>query len=196
MRNYIQSEILESIATKKAIIENADIIANIELLARHCVDAYKRGNKVLVAGNGGSAADAQHIAGELVSRFYFDRPGLAALALTTDTSILTAIGNDYGFKRLFSRQLEANGVEGDVFIGITTSGNSENIIDAFKTCRDKGITAVCLNGKDGGQITKEGLADLDIIVPSNCTPRVQESHILIGHIVCAIIEEQIFGDRK
>jgi D-sedoheptulose 7-phosphate isomerase len=156
-----------------------------------CVDVYKTGNKTLIAGNGGSAADAQHIAGEFVSRFYFDRPGLASIALTTDTSIITAIGNDYGYEKLFSRQLQANGVKGDMFIGISTSGNSANVIEALKECKEKGIITVGLTGEKGGKMAE--MCDYCIKIPSNETPRVQESHILIGHIICAVVEEAIFG---
>lgn len=145
----------------------------------------------MIAGNGGSAADAQHLAGEFVSRFYFERPGLPSLALTTDTSILTAIGNDYGYERLFARQIEANGKEGDVFIGISTSGNSDNIIEALKTCREKDITTIGMTGEIGGRMTE--LCDYCIKVPSQETPRIQESHILIGHIICSIAEESLFG---
>lgn len=133
----------------------------------------------------------QHIAGEFVSRFYFDRPGLASIALTTDSSILTAIGNDYGFERLFSRQVEANGVKGDMFIGISTSGNSKNIIEALKTCKENGIVTVGLTGASGGEMA--ALCDYCIKVPSQETPRIQEAHILIGHIICSVVEEELFG---
>jgi D-sedoheptulose 7-phosphate isomerase len=155
------------------------------------VEVYRNGNKTLIAGNGGSAADAQHIAGEFVSRFYFDRPGIPSIALTTDTSILTAIGNDYGYEKLFSRQIEANGVKGDMFIGISTSGNSKNIIEALNACKEKGIITVGLTGETGGKMAT--LCDYCIKVPSNETPRIQESHILIGHIICAVVEEALFG---
>jgi len=165
-----------------------DLIQEVSL---KCVEVYKNGNKTLIAGNGGSAADAQHIAGEFVSRFYFDRPGLASIALTTDTSILTAIGNDYGYEKLFSRQVQANGVKGDIFIGISTSGTSANVVEALKECKEKGIITVGLTGASGGKMAE--LCDYCIKVPSNETPRVQEAHILIGHIICAVVEEAIFG---
>ena len=126
-----------------------------------------------------------------MSRFYFDRPGIPSIALTTDTSILTAIGNDYGYEKIFARQLEANGVKGDLFIGISTSGNSKNILEALKVCKNKGIFSVGLSGESGGAMQE--LCDICIKVPSNTTPRIQESHILIGHILCAIVEEQLFG---
>lgn len=148
--------------------------------------------KTILAGNGGSAADAQHIAAELVGRYGFDRPSIPSLALTTDTSNLTAIGNDYGYDQVFSRQLEGMGQKGDIFIGISTSGNSINIIKAFESAKLKGITTIALTGRDGGEMAK--LADVALVVPSDSTPRIQESHILIGHILCDIIEKEIFAD--
>lgn len=191
MIKYIKRQIKESIKTKELIVSNKEIINLITCTAKECIKAYKNGNKILIAGNGGSAADAQHIAGELVSRFYFDRPGLAALALTTDTSILTAIGNDYGYEKLFSRQVQANGIKGDIFIGISTSGNSKNIIEAFNECKDKEITTIGLTGNKN--CLMDEICDICIKIPSSSTPRIQESHILIGHIICAIIEEELFG---
>ncbi len=191
MDNYIIKHIQESIEVKKKLLENDDILKNILETSQACIKAYKNNNKILIAGNGGSAADAQHIAGELVSRFYFDRPGLAAFALTTDTSILTAIGNDYGYEKLFSRQIQANGCSGDVFIGISTSGNSKNIIEALTECKKKKIITIGLTGDKDCEMDK--LCDICIKIPSTSTPRIQESHIVVGHIICAIIEEEIFG---
>lgn len=187
----IKHHISASIETKQAILASESALQAINDAVRVCLDAYKQGNRVLIAGNGGSAADAQHIAAEFVSRFEFDRPGLPAMALTTDTSILTAIGNDYGFERLFSRQVEANGVTGDIFIGISTSGNSPNILAAFKTAKEKGLVTIGLGGK-GGKIQQA--CDICISVPSDHTPRIQESHILIGHIICAYVEAEYFND--
>lgn len=152
------------------------------------VRALRSGGRVLFAGNGGSAADAQHLAGELVSRFYYDREALAGLALTTDTSVLTAIGNDYGYEHVFARQVRGLGRRGDVLIGISTSGNSQNIAAAFKEARSMGITTIGLTGSTGGRLAES--VDLCIRVPSNSTPRIQESHIVIGHILCAIAEER------
>lgn len=189
----IKEEISQSIATKQAILDSPELIAQIEKAAQIMTDAYRNGHSALLAGNGGSAADAQHLAGELVNKFYFDRPGIPAHSLSTDTSVMTAIGNDIGYKYLFSRQIEAQGSKGDVFIGISTSGNSENIIEALKACRKKGITSIGLTGKKSCQMDQ--LADLCIKVPSDCTPRIQESHILIGHIICAIVEENLFGKK-
>ena len=191
MDKYIGNQVASSISIKQKILENKEILDMIKVVSQVTIDAYKNGNKTLIAGNGGSAADAQHIAGEFVSKFYFDRPGLASLALTTDTSILTAIGNDYGYEKLFSRQVQANGVKGDIFIGISTSGNSKNIIEALEECKSKGIITVGLTGQAGGLMND--LCDYCIKVPSPETPRVQESHILIGHIICAVVEEELFG---
>ncbi|MEI7473288.1 MAG: D-sedoheptulose 7-phosphate isomerase [bacterium] len=189
----VRNQIEEHNELIKNVLENENFIKQIEDVASEAIKAYQRGNKILVAGNGGSAADAQHIAGELVSRFYFDRPGLAAIALTTDTSILTAIGNDYGYDSVFARQVQANGVNGDIFIGITTSGNSPNIITAFEQAKKMGIMSVCLTGKEGGN--SKLISDYCLCVPSSITPRIQEVHILIGHILCAIIEEALFGKK-
>ncbi len=191
MKEYIKNQILASYETKKKILENSALIDIIEDVATRCVDVYKKGHKTILAGNGGSAADAQHIAAELVGRYGFDRPSLPSLALTTDTSNLTAIGNDYGYDKVFSRQLEGMGQEGDLFIGISTSGNSANIITAFESAKAKGITTVALTGRDGGKMAQ--MADIAIVIPSNDTPRIQESHILIGHILCDIIEKEIFA---
>ncbi|WP_345986063.1 D-sedoheptulose 7-phosphate isomerase [Sulfurimonas sp. HSL-1656] len=192
MRAYLENEISASIETKQKILNDDALLNTIEAAATACVEAYRRGNKTLLAGNGGSAADAQHIAAELVGRYGFDRPSIPSLALTTDTSNLTAIGNDYGYDKVFSRQLEGMGVEGDIFFGISTSGNSQNIVNAFESAKAKGITTVALVGRDGGKMGQ--MADIAIIVPSNATPRIQESHILIGHIICDVIEKELFGD--
>lgn len=191
INEYIENQVKKSIDVKQQFLNDTALMNLIKEVSFKIVEAYKNGNKTLIAGNGGSAADAQHIAGEFVSKFYFDRPGLASLALTTDTSIITAIGNDYGYEKLFSRQVQANGVKGDVFIGISTSGNSANIIEALKECKEKGIISVGFTGENGGKMAE--MCDYCIKVPSNETPRVQEVHILIGHIICAVVEEAIFG---
>jgi len=192
MKNYIKDQIKKSYETKQAVYENEALLNKIEEVAQMCVELYKGDKKTILAGNGGSAADAQHIAAELVGRYGFDRPSIPSLALTTDTSNLTAIGNDYGYDQVFSRQLEGMGQAGDIFIGISTSGNSLNIIKAFESAKKKGITTVALTGRDGGEMAK--MADVALVVPSNSTPRIQESHILIGHIICDIIEKETFGD--
>ena len=189
----IKEEIAQSIAVKQSILENEVLLAQIAQAAEILTRAYRDSHSALLAGNGGSAADAQHLAGELVNKFYFDRPGIPAHSLSTDTSVMTAIGNDIGFKYRFARQIQAQGSKGDVFIGISTSGNSENIVEALKVCREKGITSIGLTGSR--ECLMDGLCDLCIKVPSDCTPRIQESHILIGHIVCAIVEENLFGKK-
>jgi D-sedoheptulose 7-phosphate isomerase len=154
------------------------------------VDAFRNGKKLLVMGNGGSAADAQHFAAEIVGRFKLERRALPAIALSTDTSILTAVGNDYGFDRIFSRQVEAHAEAGDVVIGISTSGNSPNVQLALQLAADQGCRTVALLGKDGGTI--KNVAELSLIIPSNDTPRVQEGHITIIHIVCDLLEKALF----
>jgi len=153
------------------------------------VEAMKRGNKLLIAGNGGSAADAQHIAAEMVGRFYRERKGLPAVALSTDTSILTSVGNDYGFENIFSRQVEAIGKRGDVFLGISTSGNSENIVRAVQKASSMGITTIALTGEGGGKL--RDMVDILIAIPSSSTPRIQELHITVGHIICELVEQSM-----
>jgi len=176
------------------MLDNPELLNLIEKAAVLILDGYKFGNKTLLAGNGGSAADAQHIAGEFVSRFYFDRPGIPAMALNTDTSVLTSIGNDYGYEKIFARQIQAHGQKGDIVICISTSGNSRNIIEALLTCKEKGIKTIGLTGMGKGRMTE--LCDICIEVPSLETPRIQEAHILIGHILCCIVEDQLFGHLK
>lgn len=190
----IKKHIEESIETKRQIVSNDSLLNDVKRASDLLISAYQAGKKTLLAGNGGSAADAQHIAGEFVSKFYFDRPGIPSIALTTDTSILTAIGNDYGFERLFARQVEAQGVEGDVFIGISTSGNSKNILAALEACKRKGIKTIGFTGEK--KCMMDELCDVVIKVPSPSTPRIQESHIMIGHILCALVEEALFGSKK
>ncbi len=192
MKEYIKDQIKKSYETKQIIYQDEILLQKIEEVAKKCVALYKSDKKTILAGNGGSAADAQHIAAELVGRYGFDRPSIPSLALTTDTSNLTAIGNDYGYDQVFSRQLEGMGQEGDIFIGISTSGNSVNIIKAFASAKKKNIITVALTGRDGGEMAK--IADIALVIPSNSTPRIQESHILIGHIICDIIEKEIFGN--
>lgn len=187
---FVDAMIADSIKAKQTIQQDAALIATIIKVSRVIEAALRRGNKVMLAGNGGSAADSQHIAAEFVSRFEFDRPGLPALALTTDTSMLTAIGNDYGYEYVFARQLEASGREGDVFIGISTSGNSKNVVAAVEAAKKRGIVTVALCGA-GGKL--KDLCDHALAVPSTHTPRIQENHILIGHAVCALVEEWIWA---
>ena len=190
MKDMIHAQVEESIRVKQALLADETLMEKIASVANVIVDAYKAGHKTLWAGNGGSAADAQHMAGELVNKFTFDRPGLAALSLSTDTSIITAVGNDYGFDRLFARQVEAQGCTGDVFIGISTSGHSKNLVEALPACRAKGITAVAIVGANPCPMDDY---DYVIHVPSVETPRIQECQTLIGHILCYIVEQQLFG---
>jgi D-sedoheptulose 7-phosphate isomerase len=190
----IKNEIKESIQVKSAILNDQNLLIKIDEVCKIVVDTYNKGNKTIFAGNGGSAADSQHLAAEFVSRFYFDRPGLNSLALTTDTSILTAVGNDYGYENLFSRQIEAVANKGDVYFAISTSGNSPNIIKSIKAAKNKGVITVGLTGNKKNKMSD--LCDITISVPSASTPRIQESHILIGHIICGIVEEIIFYEYK
>jgi len=194
IQQIIKKQIKDSVSVKEMILNDEVIIQYIAKAAETVLNGYKSGNKTLLAGNGGSAADAQHIAGEFVSRFYFDRPGIPSIALTTDTSILTAIGNDYGYEKLFERQVQAHGNAGDVFIGISTSGDSQNIVNALIECKEKKIKTIGLTGKKSGRM--DDLCDVCIKVPSYETPRIQESHILIGHIICCIVEEGLFAGLK
>lgn len=189
-KNDVLSIIEESISVKEKIKSDHSLIEEILKVADIVTNALNRGNRIYFAGNGGSAADAQHIAAEFVSRFEFDRPGLSASSLSTDTSIITAIGNDYGYEQLFTRQLEAQAKSGDVFFGITTSGKSKNVLNGFETCRKLRVHSIALCGT-GGDL--ESSADVLIRVPSAKTARIQESHILIGHIICGIVEKRIFG---
>lgn len=192
MKSYIKDQIAASIETKQKLLADDELLALIETVARACVEVYRNGAKTMLAGNGGSAADAQHIAAELVGRYGFDRPSISSIALTTDSSNLTAIGNDYGYDHVFSRQLEGIGSKGDLFIGISTSGNSKNIVNAVNAAKEKGIITVGMTGEKGGAMAK--LCDYCIKVPSSQTPRIQESHILIGHMLCDIIEKELFGE--
>jgi D-sedoheptulose 7-phosphate isomerase len=194
MKNYIIDQITESHRVMGAMLADETLMAATSAAAAACVTSLQNGGKVLLAGNGGSAADAQHIAGELVSRFMFDRPGLASMALTTDTSILTAIGNDYGYEKLFERQVQANGNAGDIFIGYSTSGKSPNILKAFEAARKAGLVTIGLTGNRGGPMLE--LCDHLLAVPSDCTPKIQEGHLVLGHIICGLIEEAIFGAQK
>ena len=191
MKSYIESQLIESQKIVNAMLNDESLLKTLEKVAEVCVKSLKGKGKILLAGNGGSAADAQHIAGELVSRFAFDRPGLAAVALTTDTSILTAIGNDYGYEKLFARQIQALGNSQDVFIGYSTSGKSPNILKAFEEAKLNGLICVGLTGNKGGPM--HDLCDFVLAVPSIDTPKIQEGHLILGHTLCGLIENQIFG---
>jgi D-sedoheptulose 7-phosphate isomerase len=190
MVDYAQAQLGEAERIAGAMAADPGLHAAIESVAMACVDCLKAGGRILLAGNGGSAADAQHIAGELVSRFAFDRPGLPALALTTDTSVLTAIGNDYGYERLFARQVEAHARPGDVLIGYSTSGRSPNVLRAFEAARALGVVCIGMTGNRGGPM--RDLCNHLFEVPSHETPKIQEGHLMLGHILCGLIEKALF----
>jgi D-sedoheptulose 7-phosphate isomerase len=186
----ISIAIQQSITVKQKMLEDEGIISTIGEIAELCTESLCNGHKIMFCGNGGSAADAQHLAAELSGRFYFDRKPLAAEALTVNTSYLTAVSNDYSFDEVYARLVEGNGNEGDVLIGLSTSGNSENVLRAFRAAHLKSIITVGLTGESGGKLAE--LADFIIRVPSSDTPRIQEAHILIGHIICELIEGTLF----
>jgi D-sedoheptulose 7-phosphate isomerase len=186
----IKEAIQESILVKEKILSDPEIIETTGVIADVCSQALCDGHKIMFCGNGGSAADAQHLSAELSGRFYFDRKPLAAEALTVNTSYLTAVSNDYSFDEVYARLVEGSGNQGDILIGLSTSGNSENIVRAFKTAHVKGIITVCLTGESGGKLAP--LSDFVIKVPSSDTPRIQEAHILIGHIICERVERNLF----
>lgn len=185
MKNTIEKEFLGHLETIQNVIETMS--EPLEKASKLAVDTLKNGNKVLLFGNGGSAADAQHIAAELTGRYKTERRGLPGIALTTDTSALTAIGNDYGYDRVFDRQVESLASKGDLLIGISTSGNSKNVINAFNIGREIGCNIIGFSGRDGGAMNE--LCDVNLVVPSDDTPRIQEMHILFGHTICQIIDD-------
>ncbi len=194
MKEFIENYLKETADLKRIMLKDEKLKKSLLEISEEIVKCYKRGGKVLIAGNGGSAGDAQHIAGELVNKFFFDRPPLACIALTTDSSILTAVGNDFSFDKIFVKQLQANAKKGDVFIGISTSGNSENIVEAMKLCRQSGIINVGLMGDK--QCEMDMLSDHKIKIPHTVTPHIQEGHIVCYHIICAVVEEMMFGKNK
>jgi D-sedoheptulose 7-phosphate isomerase len=188
MENIILKRFKESADVKTRFLkENLPKLLEVIKLISH---AFEAGNKLFFFGNGGSAADAQHLAAEFVNRYIMDRPPLPAIALTTDTSILTSVSNDFAFNEIFAKQLRALGKEGDVAIGISTSGNSSNVLKAFEVAKEMGMKTVALTGNDGGALVK--MADFSLVVSSTSTPRIQEAHILIGHILCEMVEHKIF----
>lgn len=190
MRSYITAQIQEAQHVMAGMLADVALLACVEAAAEACIKALSNGGKILLAGNGGSAADAQHIAGEFVSRFAFDRPGLPAIALTTDTSILTAIGNDYGYEKLFARQVQAHAQKGDVFIAYSTSGKSPNVIAAMQEARNRGVVCIGMTGNRGGPMKE--LCDHYLEVPSADTPKIQEGHAVLGHILCGLVERALF----
>ena len=187
MKTTIAREFKLHLETIEAVMNNME--EDLEKASKLAVETLKRGNKILLCGNGGSAADAQHIAAELTGRYKTERRGLGGIALTTDTSALTAIGNDYGYDRVFDRQTEALANEGDLLIGISTSGNSANIISALKLAKEMGCSTLGFSGRDGGAMNE--VCDVNLVVPSNDTPRIQEMHILFGHTICQIIDDEL-----
>ena len=192
MLDLIRLQLQTSAQIKIQLSENAEAVTRIRQIAEKCIHAFRNGHKVMLAGNGGSAADAQHIAAEFVGRFEQDRPGLPSLALATNSSTVTAVANDYGYEAIFQRQIQALGVAGDVFIGLSTSGNSGNVVAAVQECKRSGIISVGLTGEAGGSLLE--LCDICICVPSKNTARIQEAHITIGHIICALVEQALFSD--
>jgi D-sedoheptulose 7-phosphate isomerase len=191
MTDLIRQQLQQSIDTMTRVLHDESIHAAVIRAARITADAMKSGRKLMVCGNGGSAADAQHLVAEFVSRLTVDRPALRAIALTTDTSILTAIGNDYSYDVVFERQIEAIGIAGDVLLAISTSGNSKNCVKALKLAKQMGIHTIAYTGNNGG--TMSALADINVIIPSDTTMNIQESHLALEHIFCMLVERCIFG---
>ena len=193
MKNFWKERISEHLNIIQALLDDSEIIEAIDIAAKMIVKSYKGGGKLLICGNGGSAADSQHLAAELVSRFYLERKALDAEALSVNTSSITAIANDYSYEKIFKRQVEAKGKKGDVLIGISTSGNSENVIKAFSTAKEMGLITIGLAGNNKNSMIYS-IVDHCVGVPSNITPRIQEGHILIGHMICEFIEKELFSD--
>jgi D-sedoheptulose 7-phosphate isomerase len=187
----ISQSIEQSIAAKQAILNNPEFLDRIQRAADMMVASLRQGGKIHFCGNGGSAADAQHLAAELSGRFYFDRPPLNAEALHCNTSYLTAVGNDYGYDLVFSRLLRGTAKAGDVIVGISTSGNSKNILKAFEVAKEMGVSIIAMTGETGGAMKE--CADILLNVASQDTPRIQESHIMVGHIICELVESEMFG---
>lgn len=192
--SLIIKRIQESIDVKRTLLENPSTVALIEEVSTKLIDCFKNNGSVYFCGNGGSAADAQHLAAELSGKFYLDRDALSSDALHCNTSFLTAVGNDYSYDDIYARLISGVGRKGDILIGLSTSGNSKNIVKAFEKCKHLGITTIALTGEKGGQMKL--IADECICVPSSDTPRIQESHIMIGHIICEIVEATLFADNK
>jgi D-sedoheptulose 7-phosphate isomerase len=190
MQKYISEQLIIAQKTIDLMTKDSVLISTIESVAKLCIHSLNNKGKILLAGNGGSAADAQHIAGEFVSRFMFDRPGLPAIALTTDTSVLTAVGNDYGYEHVFSRQIDALANKGDVFFGYSTSGQSKNILNALQHAKNKELICIGLAGNKG--VVMKEFCDYIVEIPSSETPHIQEGHLVVGHIICGLVEAKIF----
>jgi D-sedoheptulose 7-phosphate isomerase len=191
MRDLVREQLGNSLAVMQKVRDDAQLIAALSDAAAATARALLAGHKLLVAGNGGSAADAQHLVAEFVSRLTIDRPALRAVALTTDSSILTAVGNDYGYEHVFERQIEALGQPGDIFLGISTSGQSPNVLRALELCRKSKITTIGFSGRNGGKMAP--LCEYNVIVPSSVTQHIQECHLALEHIFCMIVERCYFG---
>ena len=190
----IGNRLEQHLQTLQQIADSPSLKAAVNEAVERIVTCFRNGGKVWFCGNGGSAADAQHLAAEFSGRFYFDRPVLPSEALHCNTSYLTAVANDYGYDQVFARIISGVGAKGDILVGISTSGNSTNILRAFEVCREKGVSTFAFTGRTGGKM--KDLADLLIAVPSTDTPRIQEAHITLGHIICELVEQEIFGDKK
>jgi D-sedoheptulose 7-phosphate isomerase len=193
MINFIKSKIEESISLKTSLLSNTEILNAVNNTINEIVTCYKAGGKVLWCGNGGSAADAQHLAAELSGRFYYDRPPLFSEALHVNTSYITAVANDYSYDIIYSRLVEAMGKKGDILIGLSTSGNSANVIKALEKANEKGITTIAFTGKTGGKMN--GIGKYLINIPSTDTPRIQECHMLLGHTICELVEMNLFPKK-
>ncbi|MBM3245465.1 MAG: D-sedoheptulose 7-phosphate isomerase [Candidatus Omnitrophica bacterium] len=192
MRDRIQEILLESIQVKEEILRSG--VGSIKAIADMIIESLKKGGKVILFGNGGSAADAQHIAAEFIGRFKRDRTALAAVSLTVNTSVMTSLANDYGYEVVFAKQIEALGQKNDIAVGISTSGKAKNVALGIKQAKKNGLKTIALTGGDGGELSK--LADFSYIVPSNITARVQEAHITIGHIICELVEQMLCQEQK
>jgi D-sedoheptulose 7-phosphate isomerase len=192
--DFVRAQFRSAAVVMSSMLADDALVARTEAAAAACVASLRGGGKVLLAGNGGSAADAQHIAAEFVSKLTFDRAGMAAIALTTDTSILTAVANDYGFEHLFARQIQAIGRKGDVFIAYSTSGRSPNILHALVEARMRGLVCIGMTGSRGGSMIE--LCDHVLAVPADQTPKIQEGHLVLGHTLCGLVERALFGDAR
>jgi D-sedoheptulose 7-phosphate isomerase len=192
MKSRINKCIASSVESHTRVLKDVNLQENIEKIVKKSIAAFKSDKKMLLCGNGGSASDAQHIAAELSGRFYSDRPPLYAEALHVNSSYITAVANDYGYESTYARMVEAAGREGDVFVGISTSGNSPNVVNAMKKAKEIGMLTVGFTGRDGGKIQE--ICDIMIRIPSDDVPRIQEAHILVGHIICQLIEEEMFSN--
>lgn len=193
MQEYIKENIKEGLESKQKLLEDMNLLSTVEQIARLCIAAYKNGNKLLVCGNGGSASDAQHMVGELVGRYMLERRGIPAIALTANSTVITAITNDYDYESVFAKQVRALGEEGDILIGISTSGNSANVVNAFEQARELGIKTVGFTGRNGGKMKQ--CSDYLLNVTSDKTPRIQEMHILLIHTICGLIERELYENR-